>query len=133
MSTATPTAALTRVSAVIVPVADQDASVDFYTEKLGLEKRTDVPMTEDGGRWIEVAPAGAETAIAICPPGPSMETGNRETGIAIYTEDVDAYHAQLKGAGVDVDDEVSRMGEPVPPMFWLRDPEGNVLMVVQQP
>ena len=131
MSTTTSTT-LSRLSAVIIPVADQDAAVDFYTEKLGLEKRTDVPMTEDGGRWIEVAPAGAETPIALCPPGPSMESGNRETGIGFYTGDVDAYHAQLREAGVDVDPEVSRMGGPVPPMFWLRDPEGNVLMVVEQ-
>jgi catechol 2,3-dioxygenase-like lactoylglutathione lyase family enzyme len=130
MSTTTKTA-LTRLSAVIIPVADQDAALDFYTEKLGLEKRADVPMTPDGGRWIEVAPAGAETPIALCPPGPSMESGDRETGIGLYTEDVDAYHAQLKDAGVDVDAEVSRMGGPVPPMFWLRDPEGNVLMVVE--
>jgi predicted enzyme related to lactoylglutathione lyase len=131
MSTTT-TTTLSRLSAVIIPVADQDAAVGFYTEKLGLEKRTDVPMTEDGGRWIEVAPEGAETPIALCPPGPSMEAGNRETGIGFFTEDVDAHHAQLKEAGVDVDAEVSRMGGPVPPMFWLRDPEGNVLMVVQQ-
>ena len=33
--------------------------------------------------------------------------------------------------GVDVDAEVSRMGDPVPPIFWLRDPEGNTLMVVE--
>ena len=32
---------------------------------------------------------------------------------------------------MDVDDEVSRMGDPVPPMFWLRDPEGNVLMIAE--
>jgi len=23
------------------------------------------------------------------------------------------------------------MGEPVPPMFWFRDPDNNTLMVVQ--
>jgi hypothetical protein len=34
---------------------------------------------------------------------------------------------------VDVDAEVSRMGGPVPPMFWLRDPAGHSLMVVEQP
>jgi catechol 2,3-dioxygenase-like lactoylglutathione lyase family enzyme len=131
MSTTTKTT-VSRLSAVIIPVADQDAAVDFYTEKLGLEKRIDVPFTPDGGRWIEVAPEGAETPIALCPPGPSLESGDRETGIGLYTDDVDAYHAQLEQAGVDVDAEVSRMGDPVPPMFWLRDPEGNVLMVVEQ-
>ena len=36
-----------------------------------------------------------------------------------------------KANGLDVDPEVSRMGDPVPPLFWLRDPEGNTLMVVQ--
>ena len=32
---------------------------------------------------------------------------------------------------IDVDPEVSRMGDPAPPLFWLRDPEANTLMVVQ--
>jgi hypothetical protein len=46
----------TRVSKtanVIVPVADQDRALRFYTEALGLEKRVDVPFGE-GNRWIEV-------------------------------------------------------------------------------
>jgi hypothetical protein len=30
-----------------------------------------------------------------------------------------------------VDAEVARMGEPVPPMFWFRDPDNNTLMVVE--
>ena len=34
-------------------------------------------------------------------------------------------------AGVDVDEEVTRWGGPVPPMFWLRDPDGNSLIIVQ--
>ena len=44
---------------------------------------------------------------------------------------VDADHATLKAAGVDIDDEVSRWGGPVPPMFWVRDPDGNSLIIVQ--
>ncbi len=57
--------------------------------------------------------------------------GGSETGICLDTSDVDADHATLKAAGVDVDDEVARWGGPVPPMFWLRDPDGNSLIVVQ--
>jgi hypothetical protein len=53
-----------------------------------------------------------------------------QTGIAQNTDDVDAVHGELKAAGVDVDDEVSRSGDPIPPMFWFRDPDENVLMVV---
>jgi catechol 2,3-dioxygenase-like lactoylglutathione lyase family enzyme len=119
-----------KVATVIIPVADQDRQIDFYVEKLGLEKRVDVPFG-DKYRWVEVGPAGADTTIALAPPPPHKpETGNRETGISLYAGDIDGYHAQLKAGGVDVDAEVSRMGDPVPPMFWLRDPEGNSLMVV---
>ena len=55
-----------------------------------------------------------------------------QTGITLTTEDIDATHAEMKSRGVDVDDEVSRMGDPVPPMFWFRDPTGHSLMVVEQ-
>ena len=51
--------------------------------------------------------------------------------ICLDTPDVDGAHAALKAAGADVDDEVSRFGGPVPPMFWVRDPDGNSLIVVQ--
>jgi predicted enzyme related to lactoylglutathione lyase len=121
---------VSKLANVIVPVANQDRALQFYTEALGLEKRVDVPFG-DGNRWIEVAPPGAETPIAICPPGPDVTTGGKETGITLQTDDIDAYHAQLMDHGVDVDAEVSRFGETVPPMFWFRDPEGNRLMVVE--
>jgi predicted enzyme related to lactoylglutathione lyase len=121
---------VSKIANVIVPVADQDRALQFYTEALGLEKRVDVPFG-DGNRWIEVAPPGADTPIAICPPGPDTKAGGRETGISLQTDDIDAYHAELKSHGVDVDAEVTRYGDPVPPLFWLRDPEGNVLMVVE--
>jgi catechol 2,3-dioxygenase-like lactoylglutathione lyase family enzyme len=119
-----------KISTVVIPVADQDGLIEFYTDKLGFEKRVDVPFG-NGERWVEVAPAGAVTTIALAPPPPSVETGNRQTGIGLQTDDIDGYHAELRANGVDVDAEVSRMGDPVPPLFWLRDPEGNSLMVVQ--
>ena len=124
------TAMVTKVANVIIPATDQDRMLKFYTETLGLEKRADLPFG-GGSRWIEVAPHRAETVIAICPPAPGASAGGKETGISLQSDDVDAYHAQLKGRGVDVDAEVSRFGEGVPPLFWLRDPEGNKLIVVQ--
>jgi hypothetical protein len=54
-----------------------------------------------------------------------------QTGITLATDDIDATHADLRSKGVDVDAEVSRMGDPVPPMFWFRDAEGHTLMVVE--
>ncbi len=121
---------VTKVANVIIPVDDQDRALEFYTEALGLEKRVDAPFG-DGNRWIEVAPSGTDTPIAICPPGPGVTAGGKDTGISLQTDDADAFHAQLKDRGVDVDPEVSRFGDTVPPMFWLRDPEGNTLMVVE--
>jgi len=121
--------AVEKVATVIVPVRDQDAMIDFYVEKLGLTKRVDVPFG-DGYRWVEVAPGDAETTIALAPPPEGMELEPQQTGISFYSSDVKAYHAQLKADGVDVDEEVQERGEPVPPMFWFRDPEGNSLMVV---
>jgi catechol 2,3-dioxygenase-like lactoylglutathione lyase family enzyme len=126
---ASTTTSVSKVANVMIPVADADRAIEFYTGKLGLEKRVDAPFG-DGERWIEVAPAGAETTIALSPPGPSGDVGNKQTGITLYSDEIDAYHGALKAAGVDVDDEVSRYGGPVPPMFWFRDPEGNVLLVV---
>ena len=124
------TAAVSQVANVIIPVADQDRALDFYTGTLGLDKRADVPFG-NGERWIEVAPGDAQTTIALAPPGPDGETGGRQTGITLQTDDIDAYHSRLREHGVDVDAEISRMGDPVPPLFWFRDPEGNSLMVVE--
>jgi catechol 2,3-dioxygenase-like lactoylglutathione lyase family enzyme len=122
-------ARVNKLSTVVIPVSDQDRAIEFYVEKLGFEKRVDIPFG-NGYRWVEVAPGDAVTTIALAPPPEGKPSGNQETGIGLQTDDIDAYHAELKAAGVDVDAEVSRMGDPVPPLFWLRDPEGNSLMVV---
>jgi catechol 2,3-dioxygenase-like lactoylglutathione lyase family enzyme len=121
---------ISKIGTVVIPVSDQDRAIEFYVETLGFEKRADVPFG-DGYRWVEVAPPEATTTIAIVPPPPGKPTGNVETGIGLNTDDIDSVHADLKARGVDVDDEVSRMGDPVPPLFWFRDPDGNTLMVVE--
>jgi catechol 2,3-dioxygenase-like lactoylglutathione lyase family enzyme len=117
------------ISLVCVPSSDQDRSIAFY-ESLGFEKRTDVPFG-DMYRWVEVYPPSGTTGIALAPPRPGTELTPAETGIVLTTDDIDDTHAQLRSLGVDVDAEVARMGDPVPPMFWFRDPDGHSLMVVQ--
>jgi catechol 2,3-dioxygenase-like lactoylglutathione lyase family enzyme len=126
-------AKIAKVGIVVVPVTDTDRAIEFYVDKLGLEKRADVPMGE-GYRWVEVAPQGADeagTTIAITPPPPGQPAGNAQTGIILHTDDIEAVHADLKAKGVDVDDEISRMGDPVPPLVWFRDPDANVLMIAE--
>jgi catechol 2,3-dioxygenase-like lactoylglutathione lyase family enzyme len=119
-----------QIGLVCVPTTEQDGAVEFY-ESLGFEKRTDVPFG-GGYRWIEVYPPEGSAGIALAPPPPGTEVTPGQTGITLFTDDVDATHAELKARGVDVDAEVSRMGDPVPPMFWLRDRTGHSLMVVEQ-
>ena len=121
---------LTKVGRVTVTAADTDRAIDFYVDTLGFEKVVDVPMGPDM-RWVEVALAGHETTIAIAPPPPGRDAGGTQTGICIDTSDVDGDHAALKAAGVDVDADVTRFGGNVPPMFWVRDPDGNSLIIVQ--
>ena len=122
--------AINKVATVIIPTADQEKALEFYVGTLGFTKRMDVPF---GGsyRWIEVGVGDEATTIALAPPPEDGPSGGRETGISLQTDDIDGLHSQLKAAGADVDAEVQRLGDPVPPMFWLRDPEGNTLMVVQ--
>jgi catechol 2,3-dioxygenase-like lactoylglutathione lyase family enzyme len=121
---------ITAVGRVCVTVADTDRAIDFYVDTLGFEKVVDTPMGP-GMRWVEVAIADTKTTIALAPPPQGQEAGGSQTGICLDTSDVDADHAALKAAGADVDDEVTRWGGPVPPMFWVRDPDGNSLIVVQ--
>jgi catechol 2,3-dioxygenase-like lactoylglutathione lyase family enzyme len=135
MSTATSQLNISKVGRVCVTVADTDRALDFYTSKLGFEKVVDIPMGPPDMRWVEVAipreGGTAETTIALAPPPEGQQAGGSQTGIILDTSDVDGAHAALKAAGVDVDDEVSRYGGPVPPMFWLRDPDGNSLIIVE--
>jgi catechol 2,3-dioxygenase-like lactoylglutathione lyase family enzyme len=123
---------LIEMSLVCLSVPDQERSLDFYVGKLGFEKRVDTPFG-GGYRWIEVYPPSGTTGVALAPPPSEAAApqGLTNTGITFTTDDIDATHAALKDAGIDVDAEVSRMGDPVPPMFWLRDPDGYVLMVVE--
>ena len=129
--TATTASRLSQISLVTLATPDQDRAIEFYVGTLGFEKRTDVPF---GGsyRWVEVYPPSGTTGIALAPPRPGEEHTPVNTGISLTTDDIDATHSYLRGAGVDVDPEVSRMGDPVPPLFWFRDQDGNTLMVVEQ-
>jgi catechol 2,3-dioxygenase-like lactoylglutathione lyase family enzyme len=127
----TTTSGISTISLVCVPSPEQDSAIEFY-EKLGFEKRTDVPFG-GGYRWVEVYPPSGTTGIALAPPPEGKSAEGTETGIVLPTDDIDASHAHLKSLGVDVDEAVARYGGPVPPMFWFRDPNGNTLMMVESP
>ena len=113
-ATNTPTT-LSNIGVVMFAVSDQDAALDFYTEKLGFEVRGDTRFGEQNEmRWLEVAPPGGGS-------------------IGVETPDVLGEHARLSSIeGIDVDPEPMRVpGAPL--MFMLRDPDGNHIVVVEEP
>src|SRR6184192_4535535 len=80
---------ISKLGVVCVPVSDQERAIEFYVGTLGFEKRADVPFG-NGYRWVEVAPPGAASTIALAPPPEGKPTGNVETGIGLHTDDIDA-------------------------------------------
>jgi catechol 2,3-dioxygenase-like lactoylglutathione lyase family enzyme len=123
---------LTNVGTITVHVTDQDKALAFYTEKLGFEARTDMPMGPDQ-RWIEVAPPGAQTRILLYKPTPeapgadSYEVAKakigKNTGMVLEVDDIEATFAELKAKGVTIIDEATRQ-----PWGWwgvFADQDGN--------
>lgn len=124
-----PATTITDIHTVAIGVSDQDAAAGFYVANLGFEKRLDAQIGPDM-RWIEVAPHGASTSIALTLA--EKERGaTTDTGIRYVVPDVDAEHSAMRERGVDVS-EVLRW-EGVPAMFSFDDPDGNRFYIVEEP
>jgi lactoylglutathione lyase len=76
-----------------------------------------------------VAPPGAELTIALVPAHEGVPAGV-ETGIRLTTGDAAAVHGDLRARGVDVG-ELLRW-PAAPPMFAIRDEDGNGLEIIEQ-
>lgn len=129
-TTQTPTT-VSNLGVAMFTVADQDAALAFYTEKLGFEVRGDTRFGEnDEWRWLEVAPPGSRARLALNPPMGATPGGG---GIGVETTDVLGEHARLTAiGGIDLDPEpMVTPGAPL--MFMLRDPDGNMVAVVEAP
>ena len=130
----TPTDAPTTVSnigVVMFTVADQDAALAFYRDRLGWEVRGDTSFGENGEhRWVEVAPPGSVARLALNPPMFDEPGGS---SIGVETTDVVGEHRRLSAiGGIDLDAEPMRTpGAPL--MFMLRDPDANTVVVVEAP
>ena len=126
----TPTT-VSSLAVAMFSVADQDAALAFYTEKLGFELRMDQRFGEHGeNRWVEVAPPGSTARLALNPPMDGPPGGG---GIGVETADVRAEYERLRALG-DVQLDSEPMDAPgAPLLFMLRDPDGNHVAVVQVP
>ena len=133
-----------KISTTQLWVHDQDEALAFYTEKLGMEVKSDVTLPEMGNfRWLTVGPAGQEDiAITLMPiPGPPVmddETAEQvrelmSKGFAgtvfLTTDDVRSDYRELKGRGVEFTEEPEERPYGIDTGF--RDPSGNHLRLSQ--
>jgi lactoylglutathione lyase len=116
------------VRTIGINVANQDDAVAFYVSTLGFEKRLDAPISPTM-RWIEVAPPGASTSLALQATDGAADVGV-DTGIRFTVPDAEAEHAAMRERGVNVA-EVLRW-DGVPPMYSFDDPDGNRFYIVEE-
>ena len=118
---------ITHASFLTLPVADQDRALRFYRDVLGFEVTADLDMPS--GRWLQVAPEGAQTVFTLSGPGMGGFTPGEARGIMLVTTDVDADCARLTAAGVAVEgpDDL-----PWGRMASFRDQDGNGLMLITE-
>ncbi|HET9871297.1 MAG TPA: VOC family protein [Propionibacteriaceae bacterium] len=109
---------------ISVQVADQDRALAFYVETLGCRVRADVELWP-GARWLEVVPPGSDVGIALL----TAESG-LPIGVRFGTENADAAHAELRGSAAAVHEDVLRL-DFAPPMFTFDDPDGNLLILIE--
>jgi catechol 2,3-dioxygenase-like lactoylglutathione lyase family enzyme len=125
-------------------VHDQDEALAFYTEKLGLEVREDVTVPELGNfRWLSVGvPGQADVSITLMAvPGPpvfdeetrkqilALVSKGAATGLFFSSDDVQATYEDLKGRGVEFQQEPTEQPYGIDAGF--RDPSGNSMRVAQ--
>lgn len=116
----------TGLSTVAIPVTDQDRTKALF-ERLGFETRFDADLG-GGFRWVDLAPPGAATSVALVVAGDGLPTGV-DTGIRLVTPDARAAHAELEGLGLPVGELLDWPTAPL--MFSFCDPDGNRLYVTE--
>ena len=125
-----------RIVVTSVFVEDQEKALSFYTEVLGFQKKTDVPVGED--RWLTVVspedPEGVE--LLLEPSGhPAVKPFKQalvEDGIpftSFRVEDVNAEHARLEGLGVKFTQPPTMFGDVTTAVF--DDTCGNLIQIAQ--
>jgi len=133
-----------RIATAQLWVHDQDEALAFYTQKVGLEVRSDVTLADMGNfRWLTVGPTGQpDIAIVLMAiPGPPMmdpETTEQVQSlmakgfagtIFLTTEDCHAAYEELKGRGVEFVDQPEERPYGIDSSF--RDPSGNHIRLTQ--
>lgn len=125
-------------------VHDQDVALDFWTNQVGMEVRSDVTVAEMGDfRWLAVGPAGQPdvSLVLMAIPGPPMMDDETAAQVAdlmakgfagtlfLGTDDCQATYEQLRDRGVEFIDPPTAMPYGIDASF--RDPSGNSVRLTQ--
>ena len=120
-------------------VSDQAQAVKFYTEKIGLDIRLNVPFY--GGKWIEVAPKDSESTLSIMEPNSQMMSQDeleiarknigRNTGVWFFTSDIQSTYEELKSKGIDITKPEKQEWGGV--MSIIKDLDGNIFTLLSSP
>lgn len=129
-----------RVSVISIPVKDQEQALSFYTDKLGFEKKLDIPLNETD-RWLTLVspedPDGPQVLLEPAPnhfePAKVFQASLFEAGIP-YTQfdvdDVQAEYDRLSQLGVAFSVKPTAMGTVKIAVF--NDTCGNHIQIVEQ-
>ena len=133
-----------KVSSAQLWVHDQDEALAFYTDKVGLEVRSDVTVPELGDfRWLAVGPAGQDdiTIVLMAIPGPPVMDGDTADEVRnlmakgfagtifLTTDDCQASYDELSGRGVEFVEKPEQRPYGIDAAF--RDPSGNHIRLTQ--
>ncbi len=117
----------TKIGTIGVGVSNQDKALDFYVNTLGFEKIDDQPMSETE-RWLEVAPAGAQTHIMLGLRGQSGGDKTGFTGYVLHTDNGANGHSSPTPMGTN-----SASGRlPDNSLSKKRPPRGEVALYCKQ-
>ena len=124
-----------HIQSATVCVTDQDAALDFYTNKLGFEVREDAPFGQNSElRWIEVAPPGSQTVLILAKGygGCDPDRIGRFSGIVFEAEDINATFEELQSRGVRFTEEPT-MQDWGMIQAQFEDQDGNRFVMVSEP
>ncbi len=124
-----------RIHLTSVFVDDQERALRFYTDVLGFEPRSDVPLG-NGDRWLTVAPPDQEGVELLLEPASHPAVGPYRTAIiadgiplaSFAVDDIGAEHERLVHAGVTFTQPPTAMGPVTTAVF--DDTCGNLIQLV---
>lgn len=117
---------ITKIANATIYVDDQQKALDFW-QNLGFEIRADNDMG-NGFRWIEVAPPGAETCIAIYPK--QLMPDRNSSSVVFVCDNVQEMWREMKEKGVQFKEEPKKM--PWGTFAIFQDEDGNEFVLKEE-